>query len=183
MITDAKRLRCGTILGAISRAGVKTAVVTAKDKLLKVLAYEMDGIAFSSEHPDTADLSAVGVSGGEELVGRARPDQYSADLSLFALDAGLRLIETLKPRLMYLSTSDYVQHKYAPGEADANAFHTAVDRRIARMIELGATVALTADQGMADKSDRDGRPNGVYAEDALNERETGRGAGRERVGR
>src|SRR3546814_16188183 len=82
MITDANRLRCGTILGAISRAGVKTAVVTAKDKLLKVLAYEMDGIAFSSEHPDTADLSAVGVSGGEELVGRARPDQYSADLSL-----------------------------------------------------------------------------------------------------
>src|SRR3546814_11799959 len=71
---------------------------------------------------------------------------------------------------MYLSTSDYVQHKYAPGEADANAFHTAVDRRIARMIELGATVALTADHGMADKSDRDGRPNVVYAEDALNER-------------
>src|SRR3546814_9914316 len=38
------------------------------------------------------------------------------------------------------------------------------------MIELGATVALTADHGMADKSDRDGRPNVVYAEDALNER-------------
>src|SRR3546814_17555433 len=122
MITDAKRLRCGTILGAISRAGVKTAVVTAKDKLLKVLAYEMDGIAFSSGHPDTADLSAVGVSGGEELVGRARPDQYSADLSLFALDAGLRLIETLKPRLMYLSTSAYVQHNTPPGEPAATAF-------------------------------------------------------------
>src|SRR3546814_19695713 len=96
MITDAKRLRCGTILGAISRAGVKTAVVTAKDKLLKVLAYEMDGIAFSSEHPDNADLSAVGVSGGEELVGRARHDQYSADHPLLALDAGLPLSEPLK---------------------------------------------------------------------------------------
>ena len=168
MVTDARRLRCGTILGAMSKAGVPTAVVTAKDKLLKVLAYEMDGIAFSTENPDAADLTGLGFKGGEDLVGRARPDQYSADLSLFALDAGLKLLATARPRLMYLSTSDYVQHKYAPGEADSNAFHTAVDQRIARMIELGATVALTADHGMADKSGADGQPNVVYVEDALN---------------
>ncbi|UYO38750.1 phosphonoacetate hydrolase [Rhodopseudomonas palustris] len=168
MVTDARRLRCGTILGAMSKAGVRTAVVTAKDKLLKVLAYEMDGIAFSSEHPNVADLTALGFKSGEELVGRGRPDQYSADLSLFALDAGVRLMETAKPELMYLSTSDYVQHKYQPGEAESNDFHAAVDRRIARLIELGATVALTADHGMADKSDADGRPKVVYLEDALN---------------
>lgn len=170
MVTDARRLRCGTILGAMSKAGVRTAVVTAKDKLLKVLAYEMDGIAFSSEHPNVADLTALGFNSGEELVGRGRPDQYSADLSLFALDAGVRLMETAKPELMYLSTSDYVQHKYQPGEAESNDFHAAVDRRIARLIELGATVALTADHGMADKSDADGRPKVVYLEDALNQK-------------
>ncbi|OPF95123.1 phosphonoacetate hydrolase [Rhodopseudomonas palustris] len=169
MVTDARRLRCGTILGAMSKAGVRTAVVTAKDKLLKVLAYEMDGIAFSSEHPNVADLTALGFKSGEELVGRGRPDQYSADLSLFALDAGIRLMETAKPELIYLSTSDYVQHKYQPGEAESNDFHAAVDRRIARLIELGATVALTADHGMADKSRADGQPNVVYLEDALNE--------------
>jgi phosphonoacetate hydrolase len=55
MITDAKRLRCGTILGALSRAGVKTGVVTAKDKLLKVLAYQMSGINFSSEYASKAN--------------------------------------------------------------------------------------------------------------------------------
>lgn len=167
MVTDARRLRCSTVLGAVSQAGVRTAVVTAKDKLLKVLAYEMDGIAFSSEQPNTADLSAVGVSGGEELVGRPKPDQYSADLSLFALDAGLKLLGSLKPGLMYLSTSDYVQHKFAPGDVESNAFHAEVDKRIARMIELGATVALTADHGMADKAAADGQPNVVYAEEAL----------------
>ena len=169
MVTDARRLRCGTILGAVSKAGVQTAVVTAKDKLLKVLAYEMEGIAFSSEQPNTADLSALGAAGGEELVGRSKPDQYSADLSLFALDAGLKLLASLKPGLMYLSTSDYVQHKYEPGNAESNVFHAEVDKRIARMIELGATVALTADHGMADKASLDGQPNVVYAEDALNE--------------
>src|SRR6202142_2340025 len=57
MITDAKRLRCGTILGALSRAGVKTAVVTAKDKLLKVLAYEMKGVNFAAECADKATLT------------------------------------------------------------------------------------------------------------------------------
>ncbi|GLS46047.1 phosphonoacetate hydrolase [Methylobacterium brachythecii] len=171
MVTDARRLRCGTILGAMSQAGVRTAVVTAKHKLLKVLAYEMDGIAFSSEKPDSGDLSALGVSGGEELVGRSRPDQYSADLSLFALDAGLKLLaSSAKPKLMYLSTSDYVQHKYEPGEPESDAFHGEVDRRIARMIELGATVALTADHGMADKSTAEGQPSVVYVEDALNAR-------------
>ncbi len=76
MITDAARLRCGTILSAMSKAGVRTATVTAKDKLLKVLAYEMDGVAFSSEHADKADLSAIGFANGEELVGRPKPDQY-----------------------------------------------------------------------------------------------------------
>ena len=149
MVTDARRLRCGTILGAMSKAGVQTAVFTAKDKLLKVLAYEMEGIAFSSEYPNIADLSALGFKSGEEMVGRGKPDQYSADLSLFALDAGLKLLERARPGLMYLSTSDYVQHKYQPGDDESNAFHSGVDRRIARMIELGATVALTADHGMA----------------------------------
>lgn len=170
MVTDARRLRCGTILGAMSMAGVQTAVFTAKDKLLKVLAYEMQGIAFSSEHPNTADLTALGFKSGEEMVGRSKPDQYSADLSLFALDAGLKLLETAKPELMYLSTSDYVQHKYQPGDDESNAFHGEVDRRIARMLELGATVALTADHGMADKSGEDGQPKVVYIEDALNEK-------------
>jgi phosphonoacetate hydrolase len=117
----------------MSKAGVQTAVVTAKDKLLKVLAYEMEGIAFSSEHPNTADLTALGFKNGEEMVGRGKPDQYSADLSLFALDAGLKLLETARPGLMYLSTSDYVQHKYEPGDDESNVFHSEVDRRIARM--------------------------------------------------
>jgi phosphonoacetate hydrolase len=170
MVTDARRLRCGTILGAMSQAGAKTAVFTAKDKLLKVLAYQMNGIAFSSEHPNTADLSSLGFKSGEDMVGRSKPDQYSADLSLFALDAGLKLLEKAPPDLMYLSTSDYVQHKYQPGDAESNAFHGEVDRRIARMIELGATVALTADHGMADKSGGDGKPQVIYLEDALNEK-------------
>ena len=170
MITDAKRLRCGTILGALSHAGVKTAVVTAKDKLLKVLAYEMKGINFSSEYAGKASLKENGIENVEKLVGRPTPDQYSADLSLFVFDAGVKLLSTVRPDLMYLSTSDYVQHKHAPGEPEADAYHQAVDKTVAALVALGATVAITADHGMNDKSASDGTPNVIYLEDELNSR-------------
>jgi phosphonoacetate hydrolase len=170
MITDAKRLRCGTILGALSHVGVKTAVVTAKDKLLKVLAYEMEGINFAAEYAGEATLKDNGIENVEKLVGRSTPDRYSADLSLFTLDAGVKLLSTVRPDLMYLSTSDYVQHKHAPGEPEADAYHHAVDKIVASLIALGATVAITADHGMSDKSTSDGTPNVIYLEDELNSR-------------
>jgi phosphonoacetate hydrolase len=168
MITDASRLRCGTILGVMSDAGVQTAVVTAKDKLLKVLAYKMSGVAFSSEYAHKANLADNAIENVEQLVGRPQPDQYSADLSLFVLDAGVKILAAHRPDLMYLSTSDYVQHKHAPGEPEADAYHHAVDTVIGKLIDLGATVAVTADHGMNDKSAADGTANVVYLEDELN---------------
>ena len=170
MITDASRLRCETILGALSGAGVKTAVITAKDKLLKILAYKMAGINFSSEYARKANFKDNQIHDVEKLVGRPQPDQYSADLSLFVLDAGVTIMASHRPDLMYLSTSDYVQHKHAPGEPEADAYHQAVDNVVAKLIDLGATVAITADHGMADKSNADGTPRVVYLEDELNSR-------------
>src|SRR5271170_3870492 len=101
MITDDRLMRSETILGLMSREGVPTAAVTAKDKLRRLLGHGLNGVCFSSECADAAV---------EAIVGRARPDMYSADLSLFALDAGLRLLERGDARLLYLSLSDYVQH-------------------------------------------------------------------------
>jgi phosphonoacetate hydrolase len=170
MITDASLLRCETILGVLSGAGVKTAVVTAKDKLLKVLAYKMTGINFSSEYAHRANLKDNHIDDVESLVGRPQPDQYSADLSLFVLDAGVKIMASRRPDLMYLSTSDYVQHKHAPGEPEADDYHQAVDRAIGQLVSLGATVGVTADHGMNDKSARDGTANVVYLEDELNSR-------------
>ena len=170
MVTDAKRLRCGTILGAMSEAGVPTAVVTAKDKLLKVLAYRMNGVAFSSECANNAKLDIEGISDAEALVGRTRPDQYSADLSIFVFDAGIKLFHLRKPMLMYLSTSDYVQHSYAPGAPESNAFLKTVDERIGELIKLGATVAITADHGMNDKCLPNGEPNVIYVQDEISAR-------------
>ena len=170
MITDARRLRCKTILGEMSQVGVPTVVVTAKDKLLKVLAYQMRGINFSSEYAQKANLKDNEIENVEQLVGRPQPDQYSADLSLFVLDAGVRIMSEHRPGLMYLSTSDYVQHKHGPGEPEADSYHHAVDTIVGKLVALGATVGITADHGMNDKSLADGTPNVIYLEDQLNAR-------------
>src|SRR6516164_11224026 len=74
MITDERLMRSETILALMAGAGVKTAAITAKDKLRKLLGRNLAGICFSSECAPPKV---------ETMVGRARPDMYSADLSLF----------------------------------------------------------------------------------------------------
>jgi phosphonoacetate hydrolase len=170
MITDGSMLRCPTILAAMAEAGVRTAAVTAKDKLRLMLARGLDGINFSSEKADRATLADNGIANVEAMVGRAKPDQYSADLSLFVLDAGAKLLERRMAQLLYLSLSDFVQHAHAPGTPEADAFNRAVDQRIANLIALGATVGIVADHGMNDKSRPDGAPNVIFLEDELGRR-------------
>jgi len=167
MITDGAMLRCPTILAAMAEAGVGTAAVTAKDKLRLMLARGLKGIAFSSEKADRATLAGNGIADVEAMVGRPTPDQYSADLSLFVLDAGIELLERGAAQLLYLSLSDFVQHAHAPGTPEADAFNRAVDERMGRLIGLGATVGVVADHGMNDKSRPDGSPNVVFLEEEL----------------
>jgi phosphonoacetate hydrolase len=175
MVTDAHLLRSETVLGRFSQVGVKTAAVTAKDKLRKMLSYNLRGISFSSQCADRCTMEENGIPQVEELVGRGKPDMYDPDLSLFVLDAGLRLLERGVAELLYLSLSDVVQHSHAPGEPQANGFYKAIDHRVAKFVELGATVGITGDHGMSDKARPDGMPNVLYLEDELNAR-FGKGA-------
>ena len=174
MMNDPAMVRGATILALMSQAGIAVAAVTAKDKLRRMLGSGLDighgGICFSSEAADRCTPAEHGIEGVEALVGRSRPDMYSADLSLFVLDAGIRLVEQRRSQLLYLSLSDYVQHGHAPGEMQALEFHRALDDRLARLEELGCVVAVTADHGMNDKALPDGRPHVLFLEDILNAR-------------
>ena len=169
MITDASLMRCGTILAAMSHAGVRTAVVTAKDKLRLMLSHNSDGIAISAENPEKAIL-ADSIESIETLVGRAKPDRYSVDLSIWVLDAGVQLVERGDATLLYLSLSDFVQHAYAPGEPEANAFNQKVDQRIGSLVAADAIVGIVADHGMNDKCSPDGTPNIIFLEEELTTR-------------
>jgi phosphonoacetate hydrolase len=167
MMNDPRYLRVGTILAAFSDAGAKVAVITAKDKLRKLLGHRMKGICFSSEKADQVTVAENGLANVLDRVGMPVPSVYSAELSEFVFVAGVKLMERERPDLMYLSTTDYIQHKAAPGTAVANDFYAMIDRNIARLDELGATVVLTADHGMNAKHGSDGKPNVIYLQDTL----------------
>jgi phosphonoacetate hydrolase len=167
MMNDPKYLRSDTILAAFSRAGAAVAVVTAKDKLRRLLGDGMRGVCFSSEQADRTTVDEHGLDDALGLVGLPLPSVYSAALSEFVFAAGVKLMESARPDLMYLSTTDYVQHKHAPGTPEANAFYQMMDGYLARLHGLGAVVAVTADHGMNAKTDAAGAPAVVYLQDVL----------------
>jgi phosphonoacetate hydrolase len=167
MMNDPKYLRAPTALAAFADAGAKVAVVTAKDKLRKLLGHKMKGICFSSEKAAEATLAENGIEKVVELVGMPVPSVYSAELSEFVFAAGVKLMETRRPDLMYLSTTDYVQHKCPPGSDGANAFYAMMDKYLARLDAMGAVIALTADHGMNAKTRADGSPDVIYLQDLL----------------
>ncbi len=167
-MNDAKYLRAGTIFEAFSNAGAKVAVITAKDKLRGLLGHKMrGGICFSAEKADQATLELNGVENLLELVGMPLPSVYSAELSEFVFAAGVKLLETQRPDIMYLSTTDYIQHKFAPGTPGANAFYAMMDHYLTQLDALGAVIGLTADHGMNAKTDSAGTPNVIYLQDVL----------------
>ena len=183
MMNDPKHLRVDTIFKAFQGAGARIAIVTAKDKLRALLGKDLKlgpgkAACFSSEKADKVTLAENGIEDVMGLVGRPLPSVYSADLSEFVFAAGVRLMERDTPELMYLSTTDYIQHKHAPGTQVANDFYRMMDGYLARLDSLGCVIALTADHGMNAKFDAKGQPDVIYLQDVLDQ---WLGAGKARV--
>jgi phosphonoacetate hydrolase len=165
MMNDPKWLRAPTLLAALADEGKSIAVITAKDKLRTLLGHKMKGICFSSEKADQVSLETNGIEDVLGLVGMPLPSVYSADLSEFVFAAGVKIMQKHKPDVMYLSTTDYVQHKHAPGTPGANAFYGMMDGYFGQLDAMGCVVALTADHGMNAKVAMDGKPDVVYLQD------------------
>src|SRR5690606_34314905 len=174
MMNDPKFLRAPTILKAFHDAGAKVAMVTAKDKLRLLLSNGLDyatgrAIAFSSERADKATKDANGIDNVLEFVGLPLPDVYSAGLSEFVFAAGVKLMQSFRPDVMYLSTTDYIQHKVGPGTQVANDFYAMIDGYLDQLDKAGAIVVATADHGMNDKHLPDGSPDVIYLQTLFDE--------------
>jgi len=172
MMNDPKFLRVETLFPAFQRAGCRIAVITAKDKLRGLLGKGLElgagkACSFSSEKSDKATLADNGIDRVNELVGMGVPDVYSAGLSEFVFAAGVKLMERDRPEIMYLSTTDYIQHKHAPGTPVANAFYAMMDGYLSKLDAMGCTIVVTADHGMNAKFGSDGQPDVIYLQDVF----------------
>ncbi|MGZ8900005.1 MAG: phosphonoacetate hydrolase [Limisphaerales bacterium] len=173
MMNSADFLRAPTIFPAAAKAGRKVAIVTAKEKLRDIFAQGLiaeGGIAFSSERASHVTVQTHGIERVEELTGVPQPPIYSAEARLYVLQAGAALMRSGRADFLYLSTTDYIQHKAAPHEAEALEFYEQLDQHLAAFLESGARVGITADHGMNGKQNADGSPNVIYLETLLQQR-------------
>jgi phosphonoacetate hydrolase len=179
MMNDPKWLRAPTLFAAMSEAGVKVAIVTAKDKLRQLLGHGMvGGICFSAEKADQVSLAVHGIENVLNLVNKPLPSVYSADLSEFVFACGVALMRNKQADILYLSTTDYIQHKYPPGSEQANHFYQMIDRYLAELDAMGCVIAITADHGMNAKVGMNGMPDVIYLQDWFDQQI---GLGRARV--
>ncbi|MBZ4020605.1 phosphonoacetate hydrolase [Streptomyces purpurogeneiscleroticus] len=171
MMNDPELLRAPTLFAEFSQAGAEVAVITAKDKLRRLLGKGLkDGICFSAEKADRVTQQDNGIEKVLERVGMPLPSVYSAELSELVMAAGVDVLERDRPELTYLSLTDYIQHKHAPGSPVANDFYAMLDGYFARIDALGAVLVVTADHGMNAKSDGDGDAQVVFLQDELDDR-------------
>ena len=171
VMTGPELLRGDTIISKFAAAGARVVTITAKDKLRRQLGKNLDisqgHVSFSSEFAHKCTLDENGINNVLDFVGMTQPDMYSMELSLFVLEAGIKLLEQRRPDLLYLSLTDWVQHKYAPDESEARRFYRELDDRFGRLAAQDITLALTADHGMSDKSNAAGEPNVIWLQDIL----------------
>jgi phosphonoacetate hydrolase len=166
MTNSSRFLRNDTILAAASAAGRRVAMVTAKDKLRELLSKGMDGIAVSAEKANDVSLKVNGIDDVESLAG-PKPSIYSGEASLYTLRVGVELLAAGRADFLYLSLTDYMQHKFAPEAAESREFYRAIDAEVGRLLELGAIIGITADHGMNAKCNGGGEPNVIFLETDL----------------
>ena len=174
MMNDVRFLRAPTIFSRFYEAGARVAVVTAKDKLRALLGaglrFDEDrAIAFSSERSGTTTKAEHGIDKASDWLGMPVPEVYSEGLSEFVFAAGVKLLKEWAPDVMYLSTTDYIQHKFAPDEQGAKDFYAMFDRYLGELDALGAAIVVTADHGMKPKHDDKGEPAVIYVQDLMDE--------------
>ncbi|MEO6300733.1 MAG: phosphonoacetate hydrolase [Paracoccaceae bacterium] len=174
MMNDVRFLRAPTVFAKFFEAGAKVAIVTAKDKLRALLGaglkFDEDRArCFSAERSASSTKAEHGQDNASAWLGMAQPEVYSSELSEFVFAAGVKLLAQWLPDVMYLTTTDYVQHKYAPEQPEAQSFYKMFDTYLTQLDAMGAAIVVTADHGMKPKHLADGSPAVVYVQDLLDQ--------------
>jgi len=168
-LSDPKFLRAPTIYAEMHRAGARVLCVTAKDKLRRLLATG-DVPTTSAEKAHEYPVPAYGIDDVVNLVGRKNPGPYEWDMSHYAMEIGLAVSRKVgNLDLMYVSLTDFVQHKEGPGGPMADQFYSRFDQLLGDYLDQGYVVGMVADHGMHAKHQEDGSPRVHYLEDVLDE--------------
>jgi phosphonoacetate hydrolase len=132
-----------TMFEKAARHGRRSIVVTAKDKLRTLIAHGASEV-ISAESPPAWVADSVG----------APPPILSVEVNHWLFRAAVALCHVRPPDLLYLTLTDYAQHKFAPETEESQANIATLDSLLADLLNTGPefTVAAAADHGMRAKT-------------------------------
>lgn len=144
MMESAEFLERPTLFERARQIGLRSGIVTAKDKIRTLLSRGAD-VALSGELPSAEFVSAIG----------PKPDMYSAEVNYWIFRAARRLLKNDGLDVLYLSTTDYMMHTYAPEDERSLEHMNRLDRLLGEIVDdiPNLELGLTADHGMNAKTE------------------------------
>ena len=134
-----------TMFQAARRLDRRSILVTSKDKLRTLLS---DGatVAVSSEQAPSWVIEGPGVG--------APPEIYSLEVNGWAIRAASFIVTRQPADIVYITTTDFAMHTYAPDEPESQQHITILDNAIGELLDAhpDVTVLITADHGMSRKT-------------------------------
>ncbi len=123
--------------------GARSLLVTAKDKLRRLLSNGAT-LSVSSEQPPEWVAQGVGEP----------PPVYSVEVNQWVVDAARYVLSSEPYDLVYLTTTDYAMHTYAPDEPESARHLWLLDEAIGKLVDSlpEVQVMVTADHGMSTKT-------------------------------
>ncbi|RPI75082.1 MAG: nucleotide pyrophosphatase [Desulfobacteraceae bacterium] len=142
-LEDRSFLKSPTLFEQSRKAGLKSALLTGKTKTLRILKDDLD-LGLAAQDPDAETIA---------LCGRP-PDIYSIEVNFWLLQSGIKLLKSRKDLdVMYIHTTDYAMHRWAPEESESQRHLAGIDRLLADAFAAApdALFIVTADHGMNPK--------------------------------
>jgi phosphonoacetate hydrolase len=133
-----------TIFERAARHGYKTAIISAKHKV-RTLCSRGAHLQASAEQPSPEWIAKAGPA----------PNMYSPESNYWIFRAARHAFRHEGVNLLYLSTTDYMMHTYAPEEAPSLEHLYNVDKLLGDLAadNPGLEIYLTADHGMNAKTE------------------------------
>ena len=132
-----------TMFERASRQGLSTVLVTSKDKLRTLLSRSAT-VSVSSEQPPDDIVEAVGPA----------PHVYSLEVNIWSIHAATHIMSRMDAGIVFISTTDYPMHTYAPDEPESHRNIAMLDEAVGELLNAhpDVTFLLTADHGMKSKT-------------------------------
>lgn len=139
-MSDPNLLTGATLFQRAARFGVRSALVSAKQKTVSLLS-QGTGYAVGSQKPPAEAVKKYGPP----------PDIYTADVNYWVWRVAIDFIKN-QPKfgLLFVHTTDYPMHKHAPEAADSRAHLSKIDSLLKEASEADPDMAfiIAPDHGM-----------------------------------